>query len=330
MIELTQLQKVVGESTLIAIDDLVVDVGQIVAIAGPAGSGKSALLALLTGQSRPTSGTVRVCGLDPVRDRNALSQKVGVLFAEDSLYERLSARDNLLFHCRLRGLPIARADEVLAQVGLVDHATVPAERLSRSLARRLALGRAILHQPSVLLLRDPFAGCDAPSIEVLARVIRDLSDAGVAALILSTEMTGLADLCQVVYLLDQGRITQAATSPEDRRFELPFRVPAKQEGHVALVNPADILYASTQDEQTLLHTMQGDVPSHLTLTELEERLAHNGFFRAHRGYLVNLQRVKAVVPYTRDSFSLILDDPAGTEIPLSKTAARELRTLLGY
>ena len=64
--------------------------------------------------------------------------------------------------------------------------------------------------------------------------------------------------------------------------------------------------------------------------ELEERLARGGFFRAHRGYLVNLQHVKEVIPYTRDSFSLRLDDPASTVIPLSKSAAAELKDLLGY
>ena len=67
-----------------------------------------------------------------------------------------------------------------------------------------------------------------------------------------------------------------------------------------------------------------------TLAELEQRLARSGFFRAHRAYLVNLQHVKEVIPYTRDSFSLRLDDAANTEIPLSKTAAGELKELLGY
>ena len=66
------------------------------------------------------------------------------------------------------------------------------------------------------------------------------------------------------------------------------------------------------------------------MSELEQRLSRSGFFRAHRGYLVNLQHVKEVIPYTRDSYSLRLKDPEGTKIPLSKTAARELRAILGY
>jgi ABC-2 type transport system ATP-binding protein len=79
-----------------------------------------------------------------------------------------------------------------------------------------------------------------------------------------------------------------------------------------------------------LQTTERRLPTQFTLTELEERLSRSGFFRAHRGYLVNLQHVKEVIPYTRNSFSLRLDDAAGTKIPLSKSAASELRELLDY
>jgi len=80
-----------------------------------------------------------------------------------------------------------------------------------------------------------------------------------------------------------------------------------------------------------LHTTNGETfPTQFTLSELEGRLARSGFFRAHRGYLVNLQHVTEVIPFTRNSFSLRLDDPESTLIPLSKTAAGELKDLLGY
>lgn len=124
MIKLDHLQKVIGQRTVVDIEALAVGAGEIAAVVGPAGSGKSVLLALLTGQSRPTAGTVRVAGLNPTHDRKQLSQQIGVLLAENALYERLSARANLVFHCRLWRLPSARSDEVLAQVGLADHATV--------------------------------------------------------------------------------------------------------------------------------------------------------------------------------------------------------------
>jgi ABC-2 type transport system ATP-binding protein len=99
---------------------------------------------------------------------------------------------------------------------------------------------------------------------------------------------------------------------------------------VALVNLADIFFADAKEGRTFLQTLEGRLPTQFTLAELENRLARRGFFRAHRSYLVNLQHVKEVIPFTRNSFSLRLDDQEGTLIPLSKTAAGELRDLLGY
>jgi ABC-2 type transport system ATP-binding protein len=252
------------------------------------------------------------------------------LFADDSLYKHQSPRSNLTFHCRLRGLPKSRADEVLAQVGLADCAHARLEKLPSGLARRLAFGRAILHRPSVLLLAEPFARCDEASMALLGGLMRQLADDGAALLILADDTANLVTLCDTIYVLGQGRIVESYQPQAERRAELPFKIPARLEGKVALVNPADILYVVAEQSRTFLHTADGRLPTQFTLAELEERLARSGFFRAHRGYLVNLQHVKEVIPYTRNSFSLRLDDAAGTEIPLSKSAAGELRELLGY
>jgi ABC-2 type transport system ATP-binding protein len=230
----------------------------------------------------------------------------------------------------LRGLPKSRTDQVLAQVGLADHADAKLEELPSGLARRLAFGRAILHHPTVLLLVEPFARCDEASISLLGGLMRQLADEGAAVLILADDAANLAPICDTVHVLAQGRIVEAYQPQEERRAELPFKIPARLEDKVALVNPADILYADAEGGRAFLQTAEGRLPTQFTLAELEERLSRSGFFRAHRGYLVNLQHVKEVIPYTRNSFSLRLDDPAGTEIPLSKSAARELRELLGY
>jgi ABC-2 type transport system ATP-binding protein len=245
----------------------------------------------------------------------------------------------LRFHGRLRGLPLARCDEVLAEVGLADHASTASNKLPAALARRLAFGRAILHHPALLILMEPFSGCEAASCALISRLVSQYAGQGAAVLILAREGAGMANLCGSVYALDAGHLSRVELprAGQDLKgvgdstgMSMPFKVPARQEGQVTLINPADILYASAEEDQTHLYTSQGEVPSHLTMGELEERLARNGFFRAHRGYLVNLQRVKAIIPYTRDSYTLILDDAANTEIPLSKSAAKELRELLGY
>src|SRR5215212_5908735 len=122
MIELKNLQKVVGGHTVLDIEMLTVAAGERVAIGGPAGSGTAELLALLAGRSQPTAGTVRMAGVDPARDRERLGRQIGVLSAENELYDRLTAHANLAFHCRVRGLPCSRTDEVLSRVGLGDHA----------------------------------------------------------------------------------------------------------------------------------------------------------------------------------------------------------------
>jgi len=292
MIELENLQKVIEQNTVLDIPELKIKPGEIAALVGPAKSGKGTLLSILIGQTRPTLGSVRLDGIDPAVEQNLFSKKVGVLFFDDSLYESRSPKSNLIFHCRLRGLPKSRAVEILSKVGLADHANAKLDKLSSGLARRLAFGRAILHQPGILLLVDPFARCDEASIALLTKLLKEQAKNGGALLILGEDVTNLQGLCDSIHMLN--------------------------------------IYADAEEGRAYLHTTEGALPTQFTLSELEQRLARSGFFRAHRGYLVNLQHVTEVIPFTRNSFSLRLDDDEGTLIPLSKSAASELRDLLGY
>ena len=329
MIELVGLQKSIDQHLVVDIASLHIESGTIAGVIGPVGSGKEVLFDLLLGRTTPTVGTVRLGGIDPAADPAAFSRQVGVLFSEDGLYPHLSAKANLVFHCRLRGIPRSRADEVLADVGLADHAQVRADHLSSGLLRRLAFGRAILHNPIIFLLVNPFEKCDEASIQLLRRLIRLQADEGKTVLILADDVAHLQMLCDVLYTLERGQLGEATRPDESGQPSLPFKIPVRLEDKVALVNPSDIMYVVAQDGRTALRTGQDLTPTQFTLSELEDRLSRSGFFRAHRGYLVNLQRVKEVIPYTRNSFTLVLDDDE-TEIPLSKAAARELRELLGY
>ena len=330
MIDLTDLQKIIDQGKVIDIPSLEVKTGQVATLLGPVDSGKDVLFQLLIGELRPTRGSVRLAGVDPYHERKAFSRQVGVLFMDDNLYKRFSVLGNLQFYCRLRRLPKTRAVEVLEQVGLSDHASFSTEKLSPGLSRRLALGRAILNAPSVLLLAEPFARCEQASVKLISQVVRKLAEAGTAVLVFSQDAANLEHLCDTVYRMDQGRIIESFDPREQQQRQRPFMVPARGEEKIILIDPADILYVLAQDDRTYLQISDGRLPTQFTLAELEKRLTRSGFFRAHRAYLVNLQQVKEVIPYTRDSFSLRLKDAAGTEIPLSKSAERELRELLGY
>jgi ABC-2 type transport system ATP-binding protein len=274
--------------------------------------------------------------VDPWGEKDAYSRKVGVLFPQDGLYKRQSLLANLSLYCQFYRLPRARAEQVLALVGLADQANVCPDKLPPGLQRRLAFGRAILHSPPVLLLYDPFARCDQPSIDLLSRLVREQVEGGeergggVAVLILAEGSSHLASLCDHLYTLSQGQLIAQEQAEKDEPVPLPFKIPVRLEDKVILVNPAEVLFVEAVSGRACLQTSDAHLPTHFTLNELEERLLRSGFFRAHRSYLVNLQHVKEVIPYTRNSFSLRLDDAANTVIPLSKTAAGELRELLGY
>lgn len=330
MLEIHNLQKVLDGKTILDIPSFVVSGGQIVGLVARPGSGSDALVSLITGRARPSSGTLQLADLLPYTDRSHLSQVLGVMFADDTLYKNLGTLANLNFQARLRGLPKECAIDVLDRVGLADHADFPAGKLSSSLLRRLAFGCAILHSPKFLFLLEPFARCDEATVKLLSAQIESLADEGTAILILSGDVAGLLDLCDQLFELQDGHIFPIESSRAGDVPEQVFKIPVKAEDKVLLLNPREILYADASGDRAFLVTVEGRLPTQYTLTELEKRLERSGFFRAHRSYLVNLQHVKEVIPFTRNAYSLRLDDPGATQIPLSKSAAAELRDLLGF
>lgn len=329
MIELRDVQKVLSGKTVLDIPELTVHPGEIAGIFGPEGSGNDVLFALLTGRTHPTLGTVRVAGVDPAKDRADFSRIAGIVFADDAVYKNLTVSANLAFHASLYGLPKARSDEVLNRVGLADQAVAKTDSLPSGLKRRLAFGRAILHRPKVLILQELFARCDETTITLLGNQIRNSAEEDTAILVLASAPGHLAPLCGRKYDMQQGRILETRDELEES-VRQTFRLPVKTEDKVILINPADILYADASEGRTVLVTAEGRLPAPYTLAELESKLARSGFFRAHRSILVNLQHVKEVIPYTRNSFSIRLDDSEGTKIPLSKSAAAELKVVFGY
>lgn len=148
--------------------DLRVEAGETLAVLGPNGAGKSTLLRLLAGLARPSSGELVVAG-DP-RGRAERRRRVGLIAHATFLYPELSARENLWLVARLHGLPDAaeRVARALHEQGLADFAERRAGTFSRGMAQRLAIARALLHDPPVLLLDEPFTGLDAAASERLA------------------------------------------------------------------------------------------------------------------------------------------------------------------
>ncbi len=330
MIEITRLQKIIDQRTALDIPELKIADGEVVGVVGPAASGNEVLLELLIGRAQPSAGKVRIAGLDPRAEAERFARHVGVLFYEDGLYPGLSPKGNLRFFCQVQGLPGARADEVLEEIGMADRAGTRLDRLPPSLHRRLAFGRTILHHPSDLILVDPMARCDQSTLVILSGLIRFQAEQQKAVLILADDAAHLEGACDLIFHISGGRISASHQWGGGPSIAEAFRIPVRLEGSVALVNPSEVLFAEAEEGRAVLVTNHARMPTQFTLSELEERLGRSGFFRAHRGYLVNLQHVKEVIPFTRNSYSLRVDNADGTLIPLSRRAATELRELLGF
>ncbi len=173
-IETDGLGRRYGERAALEDVALELDEGATLVVFGPNGAGKSTLLRILATLLRPTAGAARVLGHDVRRDGWRVRGRLGYLGHDPLLYGDLTARENLEYHARLHGLPgggRARIEELLAQVGLARRAEDRVHSYSRGMVQRLAVCRAVLHDPDVLLLDEPRANLDPAASELMDPLI---------------------------------------------------------------------------------------------------------------------------------------------------------------
>ena len=169
-IEAVGLRQRYGTRTVLGPLDLVLEAGASLAVLGENGSGKTTLLRLLATAARPSGGQLRLLGLDAATARPELRRRIGYLGDVAGHYPSLTALENLEFFCDLHGIHRSRALGTLDQVGLAAAAGKRAAELSRGMAQRLGLARAILHAPELLVLDEPDAGLDEDGRELLASI----------------------------------------------------------------------------------------------------------------------------------------------------------------
>jgi ABC-2 type transport system ATP-binding protein len=215
-IQVDQLTRDYGELRAVDGVTFAVEAGEIFGFLGPNGAGKTTTIKVLTGQLRPTSGRARVAGCDVVDERQLLKPRIGVVFECQNLYERMSARDNLIFAARLYGVPRCRVDQVLAQVGLTGRARDRIEGYSNGMKQRLLIARALLHEPEVLFLDEPTRGLDPQVARDLRATVAGLARQGVTIFLTTHYMEEADQLSDRVAIIDQGRIV-ALDSPTQLR-----------------------------------------------------------------------------------------------------------------
>ena len=238
MIEVNRLIKRFGPKTVLRNLEFKVAQGEFVALLGPNGAGKTTFLRIRASLSRQTFGEVRIAGFALPHQAAAVRRKLGVVSHLPLLYGDLSAEENLRFYGRMYGVDAleARVSQVLEMVGLAGRRRDLVRTFSRGMQQRLAIARAVLHDPEVMLLDEPHTGLDQDACEMLDTVLREVAARGRTVVMTSHDLARVADLASRFDVLTRGRIqasVQRADLPEDGlltyyRQALANSTPAKE------------------------------------------------------------------------------------------------------
>ncbi|HZA83022.1 MAG TPA: ATP-binding cassette domain-containing protein [Actinomycetes bacterium] len=217
MLELRGLTRCDGE--LVALDDLSFSVaeGQLFGFVGPTGAGKTAAMRIVLGVLKPDAGQVRWCGQ---RRNDELRHRAGHISEERGLYPKMRVRDQLEYFARLHGLPAAEAASAagywIERLGVADRADNRVEQLSLGNQQRVQLAAALVHNPEVLVLDEPFSGLDPVGVDVLAEVLADRAAEGIPVIFSSHQLELVERLCEAVAIINRGRLVAAGPVEELR------------------------------------------------------------------------------------------------------------------
>ncbi|MFF4649378.1 ABC transporter ATP-binding protein [Streptomyces sp. NPDC001380] len=214
------LWKRFGQQVAVAGVDLEIPAGSFFGLVGPNGAGKTTTLSMATGLLRPDHGTVLVHGADVWRDPVAVKAGIGILPEGLRMFERLSGRELLQYGGRLRGLPAAevdrRADELLRVLGLDGAGGRLVADYSTGMRKKVGLAAALLHNPRVLFLDEPFEGVDPVSAQTVRGVLKRYAASGGTVVLSSHVMELVEQLCDRVAVMNAGRVVARGPLDEVR------------------------------------------------------------------------------------------------------------------
>ena len=222
MIVVKKLVKRFGLKTVLSGVNLKVEPGEFVALLGPNGAGKTTFLRILASLSRPSFGEVNIAGYKIPHEAAQARARLGVVSHLPLLYGDLSAEENLRFYARLYGVANyeLRIKEVLEMVGLETRRRDLVRTYSRGMQQRLAIGRAVLHDPEVMLFDEPYTGLDQDASSMLDDVLKAVAAQGRTILMTSHDLSRAEDLATRFDILSHGVIAASATRRQLRRSSL--------------------------------------------------------------------------------------------------------------
>ena len=210
-----QLVKRYGDFT--AVDGVSFEVprGEIFGFLGPNGAGKTTTISMLCTMLKPTSGRATIAGFDVAREPDAVRSQIGVVFQATTLDERLTARENLVFHGEVYGMTRAdiaeRSADVLERVGLTERAKDKVRHFSGGMKRRLEIARGLMHSPTALFLDEPTVGLDPQSRRGIWSYAQTLREVEGVTIFLTTHYMDEAEACDRIAIIDHGQIVALDT-----------------------------------------------------------------------------------------------------------------------
>jgi len=190
--------------------NLTVEPGESVAILGANGTGKSTWLKIAAGLLKPTSGEVLLHGRKYQKNNYDYQQQIGYLGHQSFLYDAFSPVENLTFFAKLYHMksPEARIHHLIHYVGLSFFKHEPVRTFSRGMVQRLAIARAILHEPSVLFLDEPYTGLDQQAVQLLNQLLLELKEQGITTIMVTHDFKYLREVCDRIVVLRKGKIAE--------------------------------------------------------------------------------------------------------------------------
>ena len=216
MIKVRKLIKRFGLKTVLRGLDFHVEQGEFVVLLGPNGAGKTTFLRILASLSRPSMGGVSIAGYRLPDQASAVRRRIGVVSHQPLLYGDLTAEENLRFYGRMYGVGNLnqRVAEVLELVGLTARRRDLVRTFSRGMQQRLAIGRAVLHDPDVMLVDEPHTGLDQDASAMLDTVLREVAARGRTVVMTSHDLARAADLASRFDVLSRGVVTASVKRDE--------------------------------------------------------------------------------------------------------------------
>ncbi|CDQ41296.1 MULTISPECIES: response regulator transcription factor [Virgibacillus] len=263
---------------------------------------------------------------------------ISVFDKQEGLYSRISVESNVAFYHKWFGCHTP-LPEILVQFELQSCAKQPLHQCSESEIRRIYFAKYYMSGVKPMVFHEPIHGVDVRTVNTFITMLQKIKDVATPVLILVSNMEHALLLGDIAYKLQQTGMKQVEIDEEDivtsemEGTDLPttanlFKISAKVDDKMILFDPPEIDYIESQDGKAMIVINEESYAMDATLAEVEQKLKVYGFYRCHRSYIVNLQKVREIITWSKNTYSLRINNKIQSTIPLSRTKIQDIQEKL--